>query len=221
MLYTGSMKETYTVIFDFDGTLANTLELVARIYNEHHKEFGSQPIDMSELATYQKLGYKKAAKKAGIKWYKIPKIIRTISHEMKQHMDEVEPFPGVIALVGKLQKEGVSVGVLTSNSHELVTDYFASQKFPEFDFVVSEKTLFSKEKALRNIIEHRELDPQRVVYVGDEPRDVTSCHKAGIRVIGVDWGVGGVEGLTPVKPHSIVHTTKELHSEITALRTEG
>lgn len=62
-LYDESMSKQFTVIFDFDGTLANTLELVAKIYNDHAQDFGALQIDMAEMSEYRKLGYKKSMKK--------------------------------------------------------------------------------------------------------------------------------------------------------------
>jgi len=220
-LYHKVMDDKLTVIFDFDGTLASSLALVARIYNDHHEEFGSLPVDIKELSVYQKLGYKGAAKKANIKWRKMPKMALTIGREMKKHMDEVNPYPGVVNMLNKLRKEGISIGVLTSNSGPLVKDFFAANNFPVFDFVVSEKTLFGKEKSLRKIIKRHDLDINRVLYVGDEPRDVVSCRKAGISVIGVSWGLGGVEGLKPSEPDAIVHNSHELQKEIIKFRDKN
>ena len=147
------MDSKKTVIFDFDGTLANTLDLVARLYNENAHIFGSNQIDMSNLPSYRKLGYKKSMKQIGIKWRSLPKLVLFISREMKKHMSEVQPYPDIVQTLRELQAEGISIGVLTSNNDELVADFFKAHEFPQFDFVVSEKTLFGKEKALRKIIE--------------------------------------------------------------------
>ncbi len=208
------MREQFTVIFDFDGTLADTLDLAFRIYNEHRGDFGSKEIDIKNLEVYQKLGYKKAMKQLGVRWTMLPKIALTVSREMKQHMDEVKPFPGVIDVLHDLKKEGISTGVLTSNNGVLVREFLEKNEFPAFDFLVSEKTLFGKEKALKKIIKRHDLNKDRVIYVGDEPRDVNACQKAGIPVIGVSWGFGGVAGLEPSKPDKIVDSSKQLYSEI-------
>lgn len=209
------MKERFTVIFDFDGTLANTVDLVGRIYNEHAEEFGALPIDMNELSVYRKLGYKKAMKKAKIRWTVLPRLVLFVGREMKKHMDEVKPYDGVVDVLKNLQNAGVSIGVLTSNNASLVSDFFEKNNFPVFDFIVSEKTLFGKEKALRKIIKRHKLIDHRIIYVGDEPRDITACYKAGIKVIGVTWGVGGREGLESTPPDRLVDTAEQLQAAIT------
>jgi phosphoglycolate phosphatase len=85
---------------------------------------------------------------------------------------------------------------------------------------VSEKTIFGKDKALKKIIKRFDLDREQVLYVGDEPRDVTASHKAGIQAIGVSWGLAGSEGFEVIVPDKIVHTPKELIETIVELSQE-
>ena len=166
------MYKRFTVIFDFDGTLADTLELMLRLYNESTEEFGTLPVDINEVDELRALGYKGAMKQKKIRLTRLPKIVVHIIREMKQHMHEVSPHEGIIPMLQDLQNRGISIGVLTSNNAALVQDFFDTNGFPEFDFVVSEKTLFGKEKALRRIMKRHRLKKERVVYVGDEPRAV-------------------------------------------------
>lgn len=213
------MDTQKTVIFDFDGTLANTLELVAKIYNEHAQSFGAKQIDLNELDEYRKLGYKKAMKKAGIRWTVLPRLVLFISREMKSHMAGVKPYDGIVEVLKELQDRHVRIGVLTSNDAELVGDFFVAHGFPHFDFVVSEKTMFGKEKALRRIMKRHALAPKHVIYVGDEPRDITASRKAGIQVIGVSWGVGGHYGLEATPPDRLVDSMSQLKEAIADLTT--
>jgi len=208
------MDNKFTVIFDFDGTLANSLDLVARLYNENAHKYGALPIDMNDLPEYRKLGYKKAMKKAKIRWTVLPRLVLFVSREMKKHMGEVKPYDGVVDVLNEIQEQGISIGVLTSNDGALVHDYLEKNNFPVFDFIVSEKTMFGKEKALKRIMKRHGLQRERVVYVGDEPRDITACNKAGIKVIGVTWGVGGREGLASTPPDWLVDTPNELMDTI-------
>ncbi len=208
------MNDKITVIFDFDGTLANTLDLVARIYNENAHNYGALPIDMKDLSEYRKLSYKKAMKKLKIRWTVLPRLVLFVSREMKKHMDEVKPYEGMVDVLNDIQKQGISIGVLTSNDGVLVHEYLEKNNFPIFDFIVSEKTMFGKEKALKKIMKRHGLQRDRVVYVGDEPRDITACNKAGIKVIGVTWGVGGREGLSATPPDWLVDTPEQLKQTI-------
>lgn len=199
-----------TVIFDFDGTLADTLGLVGRVYNEQAPKLGTKLFRIEQLPELRRMGYTKAMKYLGVRWSQLPKLVMVVSREMKQHMGEVQPYPGVVKVLKALQEQGIARGVLTSNNAELVAEFFAAHDFPPFDFVVSERTIFGKEKALKRIMRRQGLSREQVVYVGDEPRDVTASRKAGIRVIGVTWGLGGREGFETTPPDIQVDTAAAL-----------
>lgn len=213
-------KQPATVIFDFDGTLANSLELIFKLYNEHAEQFGYLPLKAEEFPELRRMGYKKAMKAKRVKVRMIPKMVLTMSKEMRLRMDEVKPYSGIIEVIKSLQENGFSVGVLTSNQAPLVKEFLSSHDFPELDFVVSEKTLFGKDKALKKIIKRFGLNRDQILYVGDEPRDVTACHKIGIPVVGVAWGFAGVEGFESEPPDVLVRTPEELLNTIIKLSQE-
>lgn len=213
-------KAPATVIFDFDGTLANSLDLVFKLYNEHATQFGYIPLKLEEMPRLRRLGYRKAMRAKNIKMRMLPKMVLTISREMRQRMDEVEPYLGIIDVLKSLQKEGFSIGILTSNQAGVVTEFLKVHNFPEFDFVVSEKTLFGKDKALKRILKRFGLDKNQVLYVGDEPRDVTACRKIGISVVGVSWGLAGKEGFENESPDVLVETPEQLYDTIIKMSQE-
>jgi phosphoglycolate phosphatase len=100
--------------------------------------------------------------------------------------------------------------VLTSNDQNLVTAFLESHGFPEFDFIVHERAIFGKDRALNKIVKRHHLDKAQTVYVGDEPRDIQAAHKAGLKSIGVSWGVGGRESLEPAAPTILIDDAKDL-----------
>jgi len=209
------------VIFDFDGTLANSISLAIRIYNEHASHFGALPVAESELPEMRRIGreegYKKAMDYKKVRISRLPAMVLTVSREMRQHMSEVKPYDGIITALQELKAEGYRLGVLTSNQEHIVREFLETHQYPLFDFIVSEKTLFGKDKALKRIIKKFALDKRGVVYVGDEPRDVTACHKADIDVIGVTWGLAGVGGFVKAVPTVVIDSPTELVATIKKL----
>jgi phosphoglycolate phosphatase len=214
------MSGRATVIFDFDGTLANSVDLMFELYNNYAPQFGYLPVERSEFSAIRRMGYTKAMRLKKIKARRLPKIIMTLSREMHSHIDRVRPYEGIVKVLHELKQSGFSIGVLTSNQAPLVEEFFQVHGFPEFDFVVSEKTIFGKDKALRKILKRFELRRDQVLYIGDEPRDVTASRKAGVMAIGVSWGLAGTEGFMNATPDYIVHTPKELLNTIVGLSYE-
>ncbi len=209
------------VIFDFDGTLANSIGLAIRLYNKHARHYGAETITVSELEDLRKMarehGYKQVLKYKKVRLSRLPSIVLTVGKEMRTHMAEVKPYDGVIESLLELQARGYRLGVLTSNQEHLVREFLETHQYPLFDFIVSEKTLFGKDKALKKIIKKFALDSRGVVYIGDEVRDVAACNRARIDVIAVTWGVAGVGGFTKALPTKIIDTPQQLVPTIAAL----
>ena len=209
------------VIFDFDGTLADSLSLAVRLYNNRADQFGSDPVDMSELDTIRTIvreqGYAKAMKYKKVRLSKVPTIALVLGKEMRNHMSEVKPFDGVIDALQELKAKGYRLGVLTSNQEHLVREFLETHQYPLFDFIVSEKTLFGKDKALKKIIKKFALDARGIVYVGDEVRDVVACNKANIDVIAVSWGFAGEQGFINANPTIVIQSPEQLVPTVDSL----
>jgi phosphoglycolate phosphatase len=79
-----------------------------------------------------------------------------------------------------------------------------------FDFVYSGKSLFGKEKVIRRMLIHENLSADRVVYVGDETRDIEASKHAGIPVVAVSWGLNSRAALASLSPDQIADDPHEL-----------
>lgn len=209
------------VIFDFDGTLADSIGLAIRLYNQHAEHFGADQIAETEYEDLRKMareqGYKQVLKYKKVRLSRLPTIVLTVGKEMRAHMNEVKPYSGIIDALQELKAKGYRLGVLTSNQEHLVREFLETHQYPLFDFIVSEKTLFGKDKALKRIIKKFALDSRGVVYVGDEVRDVAACNKANIDVIAVTWGVAGVGGFAKVTPTRSIDSPTQLVETIAEL----
>jgi len=209
------------VIFDFDGTLADSISLAVRTYNEHAEHFGADKVTDDELPALRNavrdLGYAKALKTKHIRLSRLPAMVLTISKDMRAHMSEVKPYDGIIVALETLKAKGYRLGVLTSNQEHIVREFLETHQYPLFDFIVSEKTLFGKDKALKRIIKKFALDRRGVVYVGDETRDTAACKKADVDVIGVSWGIAGPDGFAKAQPTILIHGPSELVTAVDSL----
>jgi len=211
------MSEHKVAIFDFDGTLANSVDLIVDLYNEHAGKYDYETITADEFPQLRRMGYRQAMNHKGIKLRKVPRMVMHIGKEMRTRMTEVEPYDGVQQVLKKLKKDGYMVGILTSNQASLVQDFLHTHTFPKLDFIVSERAVFGKDKALSRIMKRYDLSNDQIVYIGDEPRDVVACNKANIQIVGVTWGLGGKEGYELNKPDVVVSDMKDLKPAIDKL----
>jgi phosphoglycolate phosphatase-like HAD superfamily hydrolase len=103
------------------------------------------------------------------------------------------------------------MGILTSNSVSNVSKFADINNLSGlFDFIYSGRSLFGKEKVIRRMLIHENLSVDRVIYVGDETRDIEASKKAGIPVVAVSWGLHRREVLAAMSPDQIADDPEEL-----------
>jgi phosphoglycolate phosphatase len=202
-------------VFDFDGTLANSIALGLEVYNDLTGKFRSDPITIEEFPLLRKYTYAAAMKTKHIRLSIMPALIYQMRKNMKDRMDEVKPYEGIVDVLKELKNSGYALAILTSNASDIVEQFLERNAFPPFEFVWAEKNIFGKDKAMRHIMKRKGIAKEDMVYVGDEPRDVVACKKVGIRVVGVSWGLGGREGFHSAPPDELVDTPKELLKALT------
>jgi phosphoglycolate phosphatase-like HAD superfamily hydrolase len=206
---------TKTIIFDFDGTLADTFEVIVSITNSLAVEFGYQPVGEKDIPKLQNLSSREIVRQSGISFFKIPFLIKRLRRELENRITEVNLFPGIKKLIIDLKAEGYSLGIITSNSRENVIALMAINGLENsFDFICSSSKLFGKHKSIAKLLKREKLNRQDVFYVGDETRDIDAAKKAGVRAIAVSWGFNSPEALARHNPDFLASNPQELREFI-------
>ena len=199
------------IIFDFDGTIADTVDALVTIANRLAVDFGYIQITPEELARLRTFSSREIIKYSGISLFKIPFLLKTIKGELKQKIQELKPIPGIQDTLIELHKEGYRLGIITSNSQENVTAFLRNHELAYlFDFIYSGVTIFGKTTIINNVLKQKQLTTQAVIYVGDETRDIEASKKANIKVIAVAWGFNSPEALAKQNPDFLINHPSEL-----------
>jgi phosphoglycolate phosphatase len=199
------------IIFDFDGTIADTVDALVSIANRLAVEFKYIKITHGELALLRHLTSREIIKYSGISFFKIPFLLKKVKGELKDKIKEFKPIPEIQDALIELRNDGHRLGIITSNSQENVTQFLKSNDLDYlFEFIYSGVTIFGKTTIINNVLRQKQLKPQEVIYVGDETRDIEASKKANIKVIAVSWGFNSVEALAKEKPDFLIHQPKEL-----------
>jgi HAD superfamily hydrolase (TIGR01549 family) len=205
-----------TLIFDFDGTIADTLSAVIRLVNEHADEFKIQPLADKDVENLRGMSNRDIMKKYQIPLVKMPSLVLRTQKELHQRIDQVELFPGIRDLILGLKNRGFRLGILTSNSRENVLKFLRARHLDIFDFIHAESNFFGKTRALLHLLKKYDLRKDEVIYVGDETRDIEACQNADISVIAVSWGFHRKELLRGKNPTYLVDSPKEIENIIFA-----
>lgn len=201
---------TKVIIFDFDGTLADTIDILLRITNRLSVEFGFKSATKEELAQLSNLNSWQILQYSGISIFKFPLLIRRLKAELHSEVPHIQLFPGIKEVLLELKKRGFQLGIITSNSRENVLGALEKNGLQDtFTFIYSGST-FGKHKVINKWLRIENIHTEKVVYVGDEIRDIDAAKKTGIKVIAVGWGFNSPQALAAQNPNFLIERPQEL-----------
>lgn len=199
------------IIFDFDGTIADSFDAVVTIANQLATEFGYPAVSPDDVKRLQNLSSREIVKQAGISIWQLPFLLMRFRKELNQEIGELQPIQGIPEALKELKQRGHQLGIVTSNSQQNVMAFLAAHDMSNlFDFVGTGLNIFGKGKIIQRIVRRHHLDPAIVLYVGDETRDVEAARKIRIRVIAVGWGFSSHAVLATHRPDRLIECPQEL-----------
>lgn len=198
------------VVFDFDGTIADTLQHSHRILNQLAQEYGFNRLEESELDRAKGMTATQLIRYLRIPKRKVPIILGRGKKMLRQDITSVQLCKGMDQLIRNLKEKGWRMGILTSNSVENVEAFLAAKDLQHFEFISSVNGLSRKHKYMRAILRTFSLRPEDMLYVGDETRDVKAARKVRIPVAACSWGFNSETALESYKPDFLVKDPQEL-----------
>ena len=199
-----------TLIFDFDGTIVNSMDSAIQMYNELAQEYNYKKIDPNVLSSLSKMSIVEKCEFLSIPIFKIPFLLHKAKKKFKKYFSNVKPFDGIKEVISILKSEGYNLSIISSNSEDTIKEVLERNNIYEFNSIHSSKNLFGKHITINNFINQNNLKKEDVIYVGDEERDITACKKCGVRIIAVTWGYDSKELLKNNKPDYLANTPKEI-----------
>lgn len=199
------------VIFDFDGTLADTEDQVFQLYNEMATKYKYRKITHEELQHIKEMNISEIMEIVDIPFYRLPRVLKEGQRRLRDDKDTIRAFKDHLdEFIMELAQYTEIRGILTSNVKKTVNAFLDNHKITQyFDFVVC-SSLLSKEKKIKKVQKKFKLDTSEILYIGDETRDILSCHRAGVDVVAVDWGYNTKAALTKCKPTYEVNSLEEI-----------
>jgi len=197
-----------TIIFDFDGTIADSfelaLEIAAGLTDKSH-------IDEAEVERLRHMPLAKVIRELRIPLTRLPRLLLAGRQLMHERIHEVHPFPGIPEALSELHANGNHLLVMSSNSEQNVRTFLRANNLESyFDGVYGGAAVFNKASALKRILKRNRINVEGCFYVGDEVRDVVAASKAGLEPVAVAWGYQAPEALAKYHPYALVKDPKEL-----------
>ena len=203
--------KTTTILFDFDGTLAETMMLIHTVFNRLSGTYGYRHLPEDEIEAVRHLTIHEFIEYVGISLWKIPIAAIHARRLMHQDIHEIHPPAGLADVLTRIHDSGrYHMDILTSNRPKNVHAFLGQHNIDWFDEVHSTRSILSKKRRVKKYIREKGIDPQTLYYVGDTSVDVESARLAGTKAVAVTWGLNTPEALARTNPDHLVDHPSQL-----------
>lgn len=202
------------IIFDFDGTISDSFDYVAGFLAA---EAGRAPLSDEQKHGLRGRSMFTMARQLGHPWWRLPGLFWKGRRLMGKAIKHVKPFAGMPAVIEKLHAEGHELFIVSSNTVANVRAFLLEHNLHTYFLQIYGGVVINKAPALKRLLKEQQLEPDSVIYVGDEKRDVRAGQAAKLRVIAVTWGFARSADLEALKPTALAHEPAELISALEEL----
>ncbi len=198
------------VIFDFDGTLADSAGWFARTLNGVARRYRFRETTRVDREAMRVKDAHAMLRCLGIARWKLPFIARHMRRLMARDIAEIRLFPGVSSMMEELDRAGISIAVLSSNAEANVRNVLGPALSARVDHFACGSALFGKAAKTRRLIRRCGVPRGAVLAVGDETRDAEAAERAGIAFAAVAWGYADAAALRARAPALMFATVEEI-----------
>lgn len=189
-----------TIIFDFDGTLADSKAVFRDAWNEFAPIYEYKTVQLEDIQATNHMTLHERAKHFHFPMHKLPIILPKIYRYWQEHLEAIYLFAGMKDVVEQLVADGYTLYVLSSNKKENIEQVLQLQGVTQIKQVLSSSKLFGKDRVLKKLLKEQRLVAEEIVYIGDEFRDLEACRKVGITFGWVSWGLDGEAMMDRLQP---------------------
>jgi phosphoglycolate phosphatase len=201
-------------IFDFDGTLADTLPWFLNAVNRMAEKHGFNRIEAGEVETLRGYSARQIVEHLGVPAWKLPRIGIDMRRWMAEDIRQIRPFDGIGAMLRGLSDRSVALAVVSSNAYDNVRHVLGAEHATLISYYECGTSLFGKRGKLRSVLKKSGARPGEAIFIGDEIRDIEAAKAEGIPFGAVAWGYTHVEALEAYAPAEVFADAAEVVEKV-------
>lgn len=209
------------MLFNFNGVLVHTRSLAVEHYNEIAREKGYRPIAPEEAEALGGMSIRERCRLLGVPLHRMPIVGMAIKRRYQETLPALPAVPGMPELLADLKSRGFKLGFITSNAKEASRAFLQRNQMELFDFEYYAAHPFSKTRDLGRFVKTSGIAKTRLLYVGDERRDLAAGKRAGVASIGASWGYDSGELLRQCDPLYVAERPEQLRDFLRDYRFES
>jgi phosphoglycolate phosphatase len=175
------------VIFDFDGTLADSFPWFVGVVNAVADRYGFKRIDESEIETLRGYGARQLIGHLGLPSWKLPLVARHMRALAGEHADRIRLFEGAARMLRRLADNGLVLAIVTSNSQENVRRVLGPENAALIDHYACGASMFGKAAKLRKVLKASAVAREQALCIGDEIRDHEAARRENLAGATRSW----------------------------------
>ena len=200
-------------IFDFDGTLADSLDWFRASFQETIVRF-----DLAEeLEGMRGLSAREIMARLKVSMWQLPVIVSDMRKRKLAAASETSLFAGIPAMLADLQRVGIKTAIVSSDSEASVRQVLGptASLITRFDCGAA---LFGKHWKFRRVARKLGAKPSETICIGDEIRDIEAADAAGMDSGAVAWGYALPAALQAAKPTHLFNSIEQIPHRLALAR---
>jgi len=198
------------VIFDFDGTLADSGDWFISMVNDVAARFRFRQVTEAEVDMLRSRSSREVVRYMGVPAWKMPFIARHARKLVAANASQIAMFEGAEAVLRRLHDQGIKLALVSSNAEANVREIMGPACADLFEQFNCGASLYGKTRKFNAVIRKARVERSEVLSVGDETRDIEAAAKAGIASGAVTWGYQRPELLAAHKPTHLIDSLADI-----------
>jgi phosphoglycolate phosphatase len=197
------------VIFDFDGTLADSMPWFRASFQDMITRFDLAPVRDDEVEGLRGLSAREIMARLNVSMWQLPAIVSDMRKRKLAAASEISLFTGIPAMLDELRREGIMTAIVSSDSEasvRLVLGPMAT-RIDRFDCGAA---MFGKHWKFRRVARKLGTKPSETICIGDELRDIDAAKAAGMDSGAVTWGYALPGALQAAAPTYLFSSIEEM-----------
>lgn len=182
------------VIFDFDGTLADSFPWVLQAMDDVADRFKFRRVREGELEELRYCDAREVMRRLGVPRWKLPMIARYVRTRMAADVGQIQLFPGVGEMIEQLSEAGLLLAVVSANGEATIRNVLGEHA-RRINHISGGVSLFGKRGKLLRMGRLAGVEAQATMVIGDEIRDLNAAKAARMDFGAVSWGLTRPEAL--------------------------
>ena len=203
------------VIFDFDGTLADSAAWMMRAVNPMARRYGFKAVTDEEIEMLRGRSTREVIRYLGVSPWKLPLIARAGKKLMAADAHTIPLFPETAKMLRALHAAGVKIAVVSSNSEQVIRRVLGQELGDLISLYACGASLFGKARKFKQVT-RRGVPRDKIICIGDETRDIAAAKAAGLDCGAVGWGYAKPAILAEHRPTVAFSSMSEIISYVGA-----